>query len=989
MAGYLDISIKLDEDFVECLKALKKEYGNKLTILNGLSNSQLNNTEFIDNFIDKNSTTADASIDGNANASTKDICSLMTEMRKPELKLESFNKIFYELKKKYGLEVAKDWLKNEWDGHFYNHDAYSTSFLPYCFAYDLKDLAEKGLYFIQNNFNAQPPKHLSTFTDFVGEFVSFMSNRSSGACGLPNFLIYSFYFWKKDCENGYYIKSPEYYRDQAHQEIIFRLNQPFLRVNQSAFTNITIFDSEYFEALFGDKQFPDGSYMIDYEDEFMEYQKSFMRMVSKIRDRNMMTFPVLTYALLRIGGKFADEDFARWCCKHNMKWNDSNFYISEDVTSLSNCCFSGDQYCLSKSSDGVNYMTFKELFESPYNETKRNFTVFHNGNWVNGKLIKLPAREMYKVVTTNNKELYMTDNHLTPTLRGDISTDKLTTEDYIEFNTKALNGQQQNKGYTYKDGYLIGMYLGDGSMDNEHKDTYTTTVNLSLNEEKYNLALNNLPEDVVSIMSLNKIYNNVYPVVIRNDEVAKFIREYVSGNYCNEKELNLDCLFESIEFRKGIVDGYYATDGGNSNRIYSTSKKLIYEMEALFTSLGMNTIIDVSDRTGDGMVVIREEEFNRNYPVYCIRWYETIRRKQKNVYVWKNNSIYFKIKSIEKIDYDDDFVYCFEMENEDEPYFTLPNGVITHNCRLVSNVEKIGYFNSIGGTALEVGSIKVNTINLARIAYESSTKEEYFKSLKERTILCCETLDVIRHIIKRNIEKGLLPNYTCGALHMESQYNTIGIIGIYEAVQKFGFTYQDEFGNTFYTDEGLQFAKDLLKCLTDTKEEFAKDKDYMINIEQIPGERAAAVLMQKDQMFFPEEAYELPLYGNQWIPLGVKTTLNEKIRISAELDRACSGGSIAHVNLDAPLTNFDTAWNLLNYIADQGVNYFAFCVRISTCKNNHSFFGKTCPICGEPVATTWQRIVGFLTPEKSYSKERKAEFALRDWYEIDQKGELF
>lgn len=132
MAGYLDISIKLDEDFVECLKSLKKEYGNKLTILNGLSNSQLNNTEFIDNFIDKNSTTADASIDGNANASTKDICSLMTEMRKPELKLESFNKIFYELKKKYGLEIAKDWLKNEWDGHFYNHDAYSTSFLPYC-----------------------------------------------------------------------------------------------------------------------------------------------------------------------------------------------------------------------------------------------------------------------------------------------------------------------------------------------------------------------------------------------------------------------------------------------------------------------------------------------------------------------------------------------------------------------------------------------------------------------------------------------------------------------------------------------------------------------------------------------------------------------------------------------------------------------------------------------------------------------------------------
>ena len=213
--------------------------------------------------------------------------------------------------------------------------------------------------------------------------------------------------------------------------------------------------------------------------------------------------------------------------------------------------------------------------------------------------------------------------------------------------------------------------------------------------------------------------------------------------------------------------------------------------------------------------------------------------------------------------------------------------------RLVSNVKTMGYFNSLGSTALEVGSIKVNTINLARIAYESANEEEYFKILKEKTILCCQTLDVIRHIIKRNIEKGLLPNYSCGALHLESQYNTIGIIGIYEAVQKFDYTYKDEFGNTFYTEKGLQFAKDLLKVITDTKEEFAKDKDYMINIEQIPGERAAAVLMQKDMIFFPDEVYELPLYSNQFIPLGVKTTLYEKIRISAELDQACSGGSIA------------------------------------------------------------------------------------------------
>ena len=525
------------------------------------------------------------------------------------------------------------------------HDAASSTFVPYCFAYDIEELVNKGLYFI-DNFNAQPPKHLTTFTDFVGEFVSWTSNRSSGACGLPSFLVYSYYFWKKDVESGYYIQSPEYYRNQEFQRIVYKLNQPYLRVNQSAFTNFTIMDQSYLEAIFGGKTFPDGSFMIDEIDGIIEYEKAFMDVVSEIRSENMMTFPVLTYSLLRKNGKFVNEDFARWCCAHNITWADSNFFISEDVTSLSNC------------------------------------------------------------------------------------------------------------------------------------------------------------------------------------------------------------------------------------------------------------------------------------------------------------------------------------------------------CRLVSDIKDLGYFNSIGGTALEVGSIKVNTINLARLAYSSTTPAEFFANLKNAVTLCLDTLDSVRHIIKRNIEKGLLPNYSKHIMNMASQYNTIGVIGIYETLQHFDMTSKDEFGNTFYTDEGLKFAEDILQIINTVKNNYIKDKDYSANIEEIPGERAAAVLMQKDMLFFPDEKYELPLYGNQWIPLGVKTTLQEKVRLSAALDKACNGGSIAHINIDKPFNNFDTAWKMLNYVADQGVVYFAFCTRISACEENHGFYGDTCPICGKPKVTTYQRIVGFLSPERTYSKERKAEFKMRDWMDLNAMSEM-
>ena len=640
----MDISIKLDRNFTITFNRLRSTYGEELSKLNGFSNEQLSYTDFIDNFVD-HATVADASIDGNANVGHKDIVSMENEMSKPHSKLLGFNKIFYEIQKKYGYATAVEWLTNEWDGHFYLHDAYNTTYKPYCFAYDIEELVNRGLYFI-NDFNAQPPRHLITYTDFVAEFISWCCNRTSGAVGIPSFLVYSYFFWKKDVKSGYCMCDPSYYRDQEFQRIIYKLNQPFLRGGiQSAFTNFSIFDRPYLESLFGGKTFPDGTFIIDYVDDILEYQKDFMRVLSKTRAENMMTFPVMTYALLRKDGKFVDEEYAKWCCRHNMVWADSNFFISDDINSLSNC------------------------------------------------------------------------------------------------------------------------------------------------------------------------------------------------------------------------------------------------------------------------------------------------------------------------------------------------------CRLKSNIKDLGYFNSIGGTALEVGSVKVNTINLARLAYETC-KNDYLDALREKTVLCLKALDCIRHIIQRNVEKGLLPNYSLGILNMQSQYNTIGIIGIYEALQKYGFTYQDQFGYTYYTDEGVEFSKEVLATIHEVKDEFVKDKDYMINIEQIPGERAAAILMEKDKIFYPNEKYELPLYGNQWIPLGVKTTIQEKVRLSAILDDACSGGSIAHINIDAPFNSFETAWKMLNYVADGGVTYFAFNLRISACKHNHGFYGNTCPKCGEPKVTTYQRIVGFLTPERTYSKERKAEFKMRDWFALNMQEEI-
>lgn len=282
---------------------------------------------------------------------------------------------------------------------------------------------------------------------------------------------------------------------------------------------------------------------------------------------------------------------------------------------------------------------------------------------------------------------------------------------------------------------------------------------------------------------------------------------------------------------------------------------------------------------------------------------------------------------------------------------------LSNCCRLKSNIKDLGYFNSIGSTALRVGSVKVSTINLARIAYESDSEEEYLEKLKYTMNVNLKLLHIVRSIIKRNIEKGLLPNYTYGLIDINTQYNTCGFIGIYETMKKFGYTYIDKFDNTYYDDNAFRFGKKIFEVMHEVKNEFQKDKDYQINIEQIPGESAASKLQKADEILYPNKVVkDLPLYANQFIGLGIKTTMKERIRIASAFDSYCSGGSILHVNIEAPFSNFEQAWNMLNYITDQGVTYFAFNTKIQVCKNNHAFFGKKCPVCGGDVDGEYTRI---------------------------------
>lgn len=298
------------------------------------------------------------------------------------------------------------------------------------------------------------------------------------------------------------------------------------------------------------------------------------------------------------------------------------------------------------------------------------------------------------------------------------------------------------------------------------------------------------------------------------------------------------------------------------------------------------------------------------------------------------------------------------MKWSDSNFFVSDNvGVLSNCCRLLSDTQKLDAFiNSIGGTALSVGSCRVSTINLVRIAYESGgNMKKYLKILRERVTLNCKALYSMRHIIQRNIEKGLLPNYTDGAVELDKQFCTIGGIGVFEVMDMFGLIGTDDLGNRFYSEEAVEFTTQILNTINEIKDGFTDE--FSFNLEMIPAENCAGVICQADNLLYEQDRYFI--YSNQWIPLTEKCTIQEKCRLGSLFDKLCGGGCIAHINVENRFPNQETAWDMLNYVASQGVIYFAFTTKISVCEDKHAFIGtKTCPVCGKPKADTYARVVG-------------------------------
>jgi len=325
-----------DSRFIGVMEKLRKQYGEEMFKLEGIGENELDINHFSRAFFADQATAADKSIDSNSNVDDISVVTWEREATKPILKLNALYMLWLSALRKLGIKRANKLLEAEIQGALRVHDLYAWS-RPYCWAASLMPLVHNGMPFYKK-IKIGPIQHFDSFINLSLQFICYLSNQIAGAVALPDWFVYADYFIRKDhgehwYENETLVKGVY----QQFQSFIYSVNFNW-RSNQSPFTNLSVFDRPWLEALFSEHK------NVDFSpanlDNVQRLQRMFVEeMVRNLKD-NPFTFPVMTAAMLydREGKQFRDPEFAAWVADISKDTGLFNFYVDSETASLSSCC---------------------------------------------------------------------------------------------------------------------------------------------------------------------------------------------------------------------------------------------------------------------------------------------------------------------------------------------------------------------------------------------------------------------------------------------------------------------------------------------------------------------------------------------------------------------------------------------------------------------------------------------------------------------------
>jgi len=305
----------------------------------------LDKLNFLTAYMEAANAATGSKFDANANVEHKNIATLIGELPKSNFIRLNRRLLTDRMKKMYGKELADKYIDLLTHHFIYKND--ETSIAPYCASITMYPWLIGGTTGIGGNSTA--PTNLKSFCGGFVNMVFIVSSMLSGACATPEFLMYLNYFIGKEYGVDYW-KNPDKVVDlslrqrtidkvitDCFEQIVYSINQPTGARNfQAVFWNVAYYDKYYFESLFGNFYFPDGT-QPDWNS-LSWLQKRFMKWFNKERTKTVLTFPVETMALLADNGECRDKEWGEFAAEMYSEGHSFFTYMSDNADSLSSCC---------------------------------------------------------------------------------------------------------------------------------------------------------------------------------------------------------------------------------------------------------------------------------------------------------------------------------------------------------------------------------------------------------------------------------------------------------------------------------------------------------------------------------------------------------------------------------------------------------------------------------------------------------------------------
>lgn len=287
---------------------------------------------FIQDYMKANNAADGSTVDANANVSNKNISTLMAELHKDfNIQIKRYL-VSRKIASMFGEDLAKEYNRQIEEHEIYAND--ESGLAPYCVSITMYPFLLNGLKDLGGESSA--PQHLASFCGSFVNLIFAISSQFMGAVASTEWLNVLNYYATKDYGEDYLEKYPDLIKN-CFQQVVYSINQPAAaRGYQSVFWNISIFDRPYFESIFGDFRFPDGT--APNYDTLSKLQAFFMDWFNEERRKALLTFPVVTAAMLTDGKKPVDEEFLDMCAEQDSKGNSFFKYMSDSADSLASCC---------------------------------------------------------------------------------------------------------------------------------------------------------------------------------------------------------------------------------------------------------------------------------------------------------------------------------------------------------------------------------------------------------------------------------------------------------------------------------------------------------------------------------------------------------------------------------------------------------------------------------------------------------------------------